>query len=152
VPGDPLTVVADRMAIADLVHRYAQGVDGRDPDAVAQLFTDDGTFIAYATPGAAEPTSRRRGRGEIATAIGSVRRFRATTHIIASHVATVDGDQAVGETRCVAYHVVPGQEGETLLIWHHRYLDRYVRSAEGWRIVERVLRVDLVSERPLDIS
>jgi len=47
---------------------------------------------------------------------------------------------------------VPGQEGETLLVWYHRYLDRYVRSAEGWRIVERVLRVDLVSERPLDIS
>ena len=58
---DPAAFVADRLAISDLVHAYAQGVDRRDPDAVAGLFTEDGIFSAYATPGAAEPTSRSQG-------------------------------------------------------------------------------------------
>ena len=44
-----------------------------------------------------------------------------------------------GETRVVAYHVLGDEGAETLMLWHIRYLDAYVRSAEGWRIHERVL-------------
>jgi ketosteroid isomerase-like protein len=146
---DPVTLVVDRLAISDLVHAYAQRVDRREADAVAQLFTEDGTFVAYATPGAAEPTSRSRGRGEITKAIGTARYYRQTTHTIGNHLATVSGDHATGETRCVAYHVLGDEGTETLVVWHIRYLDTYVRRPEGWRIKERVLRVDLVSDQPL---
>jgi hypothetical protein len=146
---DPLTLVADRLAISDLVHAYAQGVDRLDPDAVALLFTEEGTFVAYATPGAAEPTSRSHGRAEIAKAIGTARYYRQTTHTIGNHLATVHGDRATGETRCVAYHVLGDESTETLMVWHLRYLDAYARGPEGWRIHERVLRVDLVSDQPL---
>ena len=59
---------------------------------------------------------------------------------------------ATGETRVVAYHVIGDEGAETLMLWHIRYLDAYVRSAEGWRIHERVLRVDMVSNQPLDGS
>jgi ketosteroid isomerase-like protein len=149
---DPAAVVADRLAISDLVHAYAQGVDRRDADAVAQLFSDDGTFVAYATPGAAEPTSRSRGRPEITKAIGTARYYRQTTHTIGNHLATLRGDHATGETRCVAYHVLDDDGSETLMVWHIRYLDSYVRRPEGWRISERVLRVDLVSHQPLRMS
>ena len=93
---DPLALVVNRLAISDLVHAYCQGVDRLDPDAVARLFTEDGTFVAY--------------------------------------------------------HVLGDEGAETLMIWHIRYLDTYVRSAEGWRIGERVLRVDMVSNQPLDGS
>jgi uncharacterized protein (TIGR02246 family) len=146
---DPMTLVADRLAISDLVHAYAQGVDRRDPEAVARLFTDDGTFVAYATPGDTEPTSRSRGYGEIVRAIAMARHYRSTTHTIGTHLALVEGDRATGETRCVAYHVLGDEGSETLLVWHIRYLDVYVRGREGWRIFERVLRVDLVSDQPL---
>ncbi len=142
-------VVADRLAISDLVHAYAQGVDRRDPEAVADLFTEDGTFVAYATPGATEPTSRSDGRAEITKAIGMARHYRSTTHTIGNHLASVDGDRASGETRMVAYHVLGDEGAETLLVWHIRYFDDYVRGAEGWRIRERVLRVDVVSDQPL---
>jgi uncharacterized protein (TIGR02246 family) len=150
VPDDPLSAAADRLAIADLVHAYAQGVDRRDPEEVAQLFTEDGTFVTYAKPGATEPTTTHKGRAEIARAISTASHYRATTHTIGNHLAKVDGDRAVGETRCVSYHV-RGDEGmETLMVWHLRYLDTYVRGPEGWRIRERVLRVDVVSHQPLD--
>jgi uncharacterized protein (TIGR02246 family) len=146
---DPVTLVLDRLAISDLVHAYAQGVDRRDAEAVAQLFTDDGIFVAYATPGAAEPTSRSHGHAEITKAIGTARYYRQTTHTIGNHLATVSGDRATGETRCVAYHVLGDEGTETLMVWHIRYLDTYARVPEGWRIEERVLRVDLVSDQPL---
>ena len=148
-PVDPVTLVADRLAISDLVHAYAQGVDRRDPDAVAQLFTEDGTFVAFATPGATTPTSRSQGRAEITRAIGMARHYRQTTHTIGNHLAEVHGDDASGETRCVAYHVLGEEGAETLLVWHIRYLDTFARQPEGWRIHERVLRVDLVSDQPL---
>ncbi len=129
-PG-PAAFVADRLAISDLVHAYAQGVDRRDAAAVAQLFTEDGIFIAYATPGAAEPTSRSQGRAEITKAIATARYYRQTTHTIGSHLATVHGDHASGETRCVAYHVL-GEEGtETLMVWHILYLDAYRAAPKG---------------------
>ena len=149
---DPLALVVNRLAISDLVHAYCQGVDRLDPDAVARLFTEDGTFVAYAEPGATEPTSRSEGRDAITKAIGMARYYKRTTHTIGNHVAVVDGDRATGETRVVAYHVLGDEGAETLMIWHIRYLDTYVRSAEGWRIGERVLRVDMVSNQPLDGS
>jgi uncharacterized protein (TIGR02246 family) len=147
--AEPTTLVADRLAISDLVHAYCQGVDRRDAEGVAGLFTEDGTFVAYATPGANEPTSRSEGRAAITKAIGMARHYRQTTHTVGNHLATVDGDRASGETRVVAYHVLGDEGAQTLLIWHIRYVDDYVRGAEGWRIHERVLRVDLETTQPL---
>ena len=145
-----MTLLVNRLAISDLVHAYCQGVDRLDAEAVARLFTEDGTFVAYATPGATESTSRSRGRQEITKAIGMARYYKRTTHTVGNHIAVVDGDRATGETRVVAYHVLGDEGAETLMIWHIRYLDAYVRRAEGWRIHERVLRVDMVSNQPLD--
>jgi uncharacterized protein (TIGR02246 family) len=146
---DPLTLVADRLAISDLVHAYCQGVDRRDAEGVADLFAEDGAFVAFATPGATEPTSRSEGRAAITKAIGMARHYRQTTHTVGNHRATVDGDRASGETRVIAYHVLGDEGAETLLVWHIRYLDDYVRGPEGWRIRERVLRVDLETTQPL---
>jgi uncharacterized protein (TIGR02246 family) len=147
--ADPVTLLADRLAISDLVHAYAQGVDRLDPEAVARLFTEDGIFVAFATPGATEPTSRSEGRAEITKAIGMARYYKRTTHTVGNHLATVDGDRATGETRMVAYHVLGEEGAETLMVWHIRYLDAYIRGDEGWRISERVLRVDLETTQPL---
>jgi uncharacterized protein (TIGR02246 family) len=145
----PRTLVGDRLDISDLVHAYCQGVDRRDAEGVAGLFTEDGTFVAFATPGATEPTSRSEGRPAITKAIGMARYYRQTTHTVGNHLAIVAGDRARGETRVVAYHVLGDEGAETLMIWHIRYLDEYVRGAEGWRIRERVLRVDLETTQPL---
>jgi hypothetical protein len=146
---DPHDLVSDRLAISDLVHAYAQGVDRRDPEAVGRLFAEDGTFVAYAIPGATEATSRSRGRAEIVRAIGMAKHYRQTTHTIGNHLAEVDGDRAKGETRCVAYHVLGDAGTEKLMVWHIRYLDTYIRTPEGWRFDERVLRVDLETDGPL---
>ncbi len=147
---DLLTLVADRLAISDLVHAYAQGVDRRDPDAVARLFTEDGIFVAYATPGAAEPTSRSEGRAAIAKAIGTARYYRQTTHTIGNHLATVARRPRHGRDP-LRRLPRPRRRGHRDPHGVAPPLSRCVRAPgpDGWRIHERVLRVDLVSDQPL---
>ncbi len=140
-----------RLAIADLVHGYVQAVDHADGEAAAAFFTPDATLVVYDTPGATEPRPVRRGRAEIAEAIGSIRRYRATSHVIGNHVAHLAGDTATGEARCVAHHVYGDPPDERMLVWHLRYADRYELSDGTWLIAERVLRVDIVVDQPLAV-
>jgi uncharacterized protein (TIGR02246 family) len=148
--GDALAArLADRMMINDLVNRYAAAVDRREPETAAALFAEDGELVAYAGPDDAEPMSRRNGRAAIAEGIDNVRRYRATSHTIASHVVRLDGDRAEGETRCVAHHVLGGPEAERLLVWYFRYLDAYARAEGRWWFARREIRIDFIEERPL---
>jgi len=144
----PAAAVADRLDISDLVHRYAQAVDRVDPEGVAALFCDDGEFVVFDTPGSATPRPPRQGRADIATAIAFVRRYRATSHCIGNHVAEIVGDDATGETRCVAHHVIPGDPAR-LLVWHLRYRDQFTRRDGPWLIRRRELHLDFTEERPL---
>lgn len=140
--------VADRLAIAELVHRYAQAADRADGEAVAALFTEDGTLVVYDRPGTADPRPPRRGRPAIAAAVASLARYRATSHVIGNHTATVHGAEAEAETRCVAHHVSDTDEGPTVETWHLRYFDRFRRVDATWLLVERVLRVDFTVTGP----
>lgn len=143
--GDPLAEVRDRLAIADLVHAYAQRVDGHDGDGVAALFTEDGVLTIRAKVGEAEPTGVRRGRGEIAAAIAGMD-YRVTCHMVGNHQAVVEGDQATGETRGVAHHVVGPPGDDVDRVWYLRYLDSYRRTPDGWRIATRDLWLDFTAD------
>jgi hypothetical protein len=47
--------------------------------------------------------------------------------------------------------VLPG-DPVTDLVWHLRYLDDYVETADGWRFARREVHVDLVERRPLEAA
>lgn len=134
---------ADRLDIRDLVERYAQCADRADGPGVAALFVPDGALIIYLTPGAAEPTSTRRGREEISTALAALDRYRLTMHLIASHTATIIGDGASGETRCVAHHIADGRDQ----VMSIRYADVFVHHEGHWRFAQREVRVLHVEDR-----
>lgn len=128
---------------------YAAAVDRRDTEAAAALFTEDGELVSYARADDAEPMSRRCGRAEIAEGIANVGRYRATSHTIASHVVSLDGHRATGETRCVSHHVSGELGAERLLVWYFRYLDELVQVGGDWRFARREIRIDFLEERPL---
>ena len=138
----------DRLAIRDLVDTYAQRVDALDYEGVAAVFTEDGVLSVCMVPGSGTIQRERRGRVQIAEAMRSVERHAATAHTIGNHVATIDGDTATGETRCVAYHATGEPGAFTNLIWILRYLDTYRRTDEGWRIAHRLLLLDMEAEAP----
>ncbi|MCW5891531.1 MAG: nuclear transport factor 2 family protein [bacterium] len=118
--------LADRDAIADLLRRYAAGVDARDLGAVAACFA----------PGAAYAGTL--GAGTVADALprlaAAMRRYTATMHRLGPQAIRVDGDRARATTDCLAHHVLAGGAQRTVAV---TYDDALVRDAGGWRIVAR---------------
>ena len=138
------------MAIADLLHSYAQAVDRKDADGAAGLFAPDGELVVYPEAGGGPP-SALRGRDEIAKALAGLDRYRATFHEISSHTIELAEDTAGSRTACVAHHVSGAKGEERDRVWHLHYTDTFRRETEGWRIARRELRIEFVKESPLGL-
>ncbi len=143
-------LLADRLALADLVTEYALAVDQRRIDDVVALFTENGRLAIYTgSPGDGPPRQERLGHEAIAKAMRVLNAFDTTTHFVGQHTAVVDGDRAEGTTYCLAHHLRGEAPDRTVFIMSIRYLDRFVRTADGWRLQERVLAVDWEETRTL---
>lgn len=135
---------ADHLALADLVHRYAAGVDDRDLDAVVALFTSDATMTAPVDPGRSPGTATHDSLDAITTALGAVHRLPVTVHAVVGTVFdAVSPDEATGRVACVAHHAFERDGGGRDDTWHVVYRDRYRRTDAGWRFASRVLEVRL---------
>ena len=137
VQSDALQQLLDRQEITDVIHAYCRNVDLVNPAAIAALFTDDCT-VDYG-PGLGTPTSGAR---ELEERLGrGLPRFAATSHHVSNIEITFSGDGASATTitYLYAWHRHPGDEPDAHL-WA-RYHDQFVRTADGWRIRERVLKV-----------
>jgi len=122
-------MLADRMAIIDVVVRYFELVDAKGWDHMHEVFTDDTTTRWT-------PDSLVEGRDNIVGAmqhmIGSDE--IVTFHHVASMAPVVDGDTADVTVRVRAMHhgvgARAGQFYESLGVQP----TRLVRTASGWRI------------------
>lgn len=125
--------IADRIALRELVERYARIPDDRAYGLVDEIFCADATLSG--------PGFELCGHDAIRAAMQSIEQYSATLHCVHNHLVEVRGDEAVGETWCVANHLheVDGQPRK--LDWGIRYRDRYRREAGGWRIAHRELRL-----------
>ena len=126
----------DRTAITDLLYAYAWHFDQNEPEAVAALFTEDGT-IDY---GPEMPTIV--GRDAIVPAIqpGLKDLFAISSHNISNMRIHPDGvDAATGIAYVYAWHIYQsgGPDSE---MWG-QYHCRFRRTDQGWKISEMVLKV-----------
>jgi hypothetical protein len=131
-----------RQEIADVIYRYARGIDRLDFDLVRacyhpDAFDDHGSFA-----GSVEDF--------IAAAETFLPKWTATQHFMGNMLIEVDGDAARAETYAVAYHRREDEDGngkdDVLGI---RYVDRFECRGDNWLIAHRVVstewrRVDLV--------
>lgn len=149
--ADPAQL-ADRLAIRELVDRYARAADRVDGEGAAALFTEGGALRIFER-GTEAPVRERIGREAIATAFAGLSRYDVTLHVVANHLVELDGDAATGETYCLAHHVRTIGEGDDAHPSDHlmaiRYLDTYERTVEGWRISQRHLQLEFTEERPV---
>jgi ketosteroid isomerase-like protein len=127
--------LADRQAIADLVHAYCFHFDQNEPEAVAGLFTDDAT-VDYGPE-----TATIVGAASIADtiAVGLETIFAATSHHVSNIRITFESpDEATGVTYLYAWHRYRdgAPDGELWGRYHHRFR----RTTGGWRIAGLVLR------------
>ena len=72
----------DRLALRDVVHRYAARVDDRQFDSVTELFTASAELALPEPPDALEPTHFHRGQQAIAEAVAAVAAVARTEHAI----------------------------------------------------------------------
>lgn len=123
----------DLSQIVNVVNLYAVATDSHRYDLFERVFTPD---VRIDFGGGAAWTSREQLMQGF-KAIHAV--FSATQHIVSGHTSIVDGDEA----HCVSYvharflrDIPDGVFDSTG--W---YDDQLVRTAEGWRIKDRVSRM-----------
>jgi hypothetical protein len=128
--SDPVpTAVADRLDIQDLIARYGRAVDQRDWDVLDRIFTVD-CHIDYTA------------MGGIAGDLPTIKEYLAKTmpifvrtqHMMGLPVIDLDGDRATAATICHNPMVVKDGDDPQLMVCGLWYHERFVRTAQGWRI------------------
>ena len=123
--------LADRQEIAELCTRYTTALDTRNWALLESCFAPAPVFV--------HPGGRLEGFAAILdrtrTALAPL---TATQHLLGNLVAVVDGDTARSVCYFQAQHVRVGTPGGQTYIIAGRYADTLARTADGWKITERV--------------
>jgi hypothetical protein len=140
---DPATYLALRRA----TEAYASGIDRRDTALFLSAFEPDGKLhIHY--PATGEAMSLMTGHDELSRVTEVIQRYAQTCHFLGQSTFDVTGDEAIGETYCLAHHLSPGLHGGDNLVMHIRYDEHLRRSADGtWRFTDRAVLIDWMDRR-----
>ena len=123
----------DRTDVAELMLRYARGIDDKDMELFRTCFTADAEFLGFAR----EPV---RGIDDwVAFVRKTIDRYASTQHMLGPPHVELDGDRASARTDLRALHV-PHERGETPFTLWGVYWTTMVRQDE-WRIAEHRLDV-----------
>lgn len=123
----------DRMQISDLLDDYAHGIDTRDFDLVTSLFTPDAQLDYTSSGGPAAARDEA-----VAWLRASLPAVALTQHLLTNRRIRVEGDTATVRSELLNPLLFAGDNGTELMLLGGRYDDRLVRTADGWRIAERV--------------
>lgn len=124
-----------RQEIADVIYRYARGIDRLDFDLVRSCYhpdayDDHGSFRGYVDE-------------FIAAARAFLPRWTATQHFMGNMLIEVEGDAARAETYAVAYHRREDDQGNGKDdVMGIRYVDRFEKRAGEWKIAHRVVATE----------
>lgn len=128
-----LQEIADRIEIDDLLTRYATALDAKDWQLFSTCFTSD-AFIDYSAAGGPKGPLP-----EVLQWLANVMaRFPMTQHLVTNRAVQLAGDTAT----CRSYLFNPmglPDDGNLMVFFDGGcYRDRLVRTADGWRIAERI--------------
>jgi 3-phenylpropionate/cinnamic acid dioxygenase small subunit len=121
--------------IRTVLTRYARAVDRCEWDTVLTCFEPDALLDFGQVRGSPADF--------VQFARAGLESMTITQHILHQTHVDFDGDDAArSETYVSAFHRMPQDGGSVDLVAGARYLDRFVRSDDGWRIAERVMVYD----------
>jgi hypothetical protein len=127
--------LADREAIRDCLMRYSRGIDRRDPELLRGVYW----------PGAVDEHLDFVGTGEdfIDYVIPALSRMDQTMHLLGNILIDIQGDEASVETYFQAFHRLrlDGEERRDFEA-AGRYVDRFAKRDDEWRIARRVVIID----------
>jgi hypothetical protein len=134
VNRDPeVDMLLSRAKIQDLLARYCQSLDRCDIDRLRTIFWPEATHSMF--------------DGSILDfpdfSMAALRTMDSTMHSLANCVLEFDdSDHARSETYAIAHHEIASERGQTYVVAGGRYLDRFERRDDEWRILERVYLID----------
>lgn len=131
-----LELLADRLAIADVLTRYAWSLDSKEFDGLDDVFTDD-AHIDYTSSGGVAGAFP-----EVKAWLASVLpHFPAYQHLVTNTDIRVDGDTATSRAEFYNPMVTAKPDGSRGIFFvGGEYHDRLARTPAGWRITERIER------------
>jgi hypothetical protein len=128
--------LADREAIRHCLNRYSRGVDRLDEELLQSVYW----------PGAIDDHIIFTGTGQdfIPFVIKALGAMDQTMHMLGNMLIDMDGKSAAtAETYFQAFHRVPGESGVAAdLIVGGRYVDRFEKRDDEWRISARTVIID----------
>ena len=143
-----LQALEDREALIKLKARYVNYNDGgwqgpthTDPDAVADLFVEDGIWDGSPDAGYA------KGRAEIKALFERFRAVKFIVHYVTNPLIEVDGDTATGHWHALVTSTMADDSSLWIL---GLYKEQYVRTASGWRI--QLLRFETAVAAPYELG
>jgi 3-phenylpropionate/cinnamic acid dioxygenase small subunit len=119
--------LADRLAVSDVLIRYATAQDNRDWALLASCFTADAK-LDYDTSGMFDRDAF------VEHCQVGLARMKSTQHCVMNHVISVDGDRAHATSYVIAQHV---RDTDALFTLGGTYHDDLVRSGDDWQISSR---------------
>ena len=124
--------VADRIALMDVMLRYAKGVDQRDMALYASVFADDVEVVGFG-----EDTFHGRDQW-VGYVTDALKAYGPTQHMLGPQLATVNGDTAHCRTDVQALHYLAAEPNKTLTLWA-TYNTDMKRIGGEWKIARHHL-------------
>jgi hypothetical protein len=134
----------DKSDIAEVMYRYALALDTKAYDGLDEVFVEDARMM-HVSPESADDIAisgkPMEGREEIKRVCSSILNgLTATQHFTGHPIIEIRGDSATSKAYLHEQHYHSGDAGEETLETGGVYTDRWIRTSEGWRIVERQLK------------
>ena len=123
-----------RQKIADVLARYARGIDRCDIETLRSVFWPE----AMADYGSGAQVAMAWAETTLAALKGMLR----TQHAISNLLIEIQGARARAETYCQAYHELDGAGGRREMVVGGRYLDDLEQRDGEWRILRRTYVMD----------
>lgn len=126
--------LADREAIRDCLYRYCRGIDRLDEDLLRDVYWPDALDEHAGFVGSRDEF--------IAFVIPALRPLDQTMHSLGNILIEIDDETGRAESCFHSFHRIPGEAGPWDLIVGGRYLDRFEKRKDVWRIAYRVVMID----------
>lgn len=128
-----LQQISDRLEIQQLFVDYADAIDTRNWDQLDRVFTPD-AYIDYRAMGGIDGPYPRV-KAWLAEALAA---FPNYYHLVSNVSLRIEGDRAESRIMCFNPMELPLGDGRSQVMFFGLwYLDKLVRTADGWRLCER---------------
>lgn len=136
--------IEDRLMILETIARYSYAYDGKDADAFAALFTEDGVWELYET-GGTTPALRIETQAGIRAWVAGLQQRLGEIQTRHFQSGTVFDELTPTTARTRTMLLVSHQQGADRTPFLTRsgvYHDEWLKIPDGWRMTRRALHHD----------